>query len=65
MIRYGAVIMSSLARLNSSRSPVLYMAIALVLLTLIVSACAAIAYLHSPHDAAQALAGGAVLLRLE
>ncbi|MGI5223104.1 hypothetical protein [Nocardia sp. CA-290969] len=43
--------MSPFARINSSRSPLLYAAIAAVLLTLIIGAGAAIAT-HDAHDRA-------------
>lgn len=49
-LRYRPVTVSPFARINSSRSPLLYAAIAAVLLTLIVVAGAAIATHNSPGD---------------
>ncbi len=50
-LRYRPVTVSPFARINSSRSPLLYAAIAAVLLTLIIGAGAAIATHNSPDRA--------------
>lgn len=49
-LRYRPVTVSPFARINASRSPLLYVVIAAVLLTLMVGAGAAIATHHSDGD---------------
>lgn len=49
-LRYRPVTVSPFARINASRSPLLYVVIAAVLLTLMVGAGAAIATYHSDGD---------------
>ncbi len=57
-LRYRPVTVSPFARINSSRSPMLYVAIAAVLLTLMVGAGAAIATHNSHSDRAHSAPAG-------
>lgn len=57
-LRYRPVTVSPFARINASRSPLLYVVIAAVLLTLMVGAGAAIATHHSDGDRTRSAPAG-------